>query len=79
VRRSASSTCRSVDYPTASSAKDFWLLDDSHVVLMRYDGHGRFLGAEVADSAVLPIYLAARDSVWDAAEPFESWWARHRE
>ncbi|MGH3910556.1 MAG: DUF6879 family protein [Pseudonocardiaceae bacterium] len=44
-----------------------------------YDDDGHFLGAIVVDPAESGRYQAARDAAWDAAEPFEAWWARHPE
>jgi hypothetical protein len=35
--------------------EDFWLLDDGAVLIMRYDDDGRFLGAEPARAAELPM------------------------
>jgi len=65
--------------PVADLGGDFWVLDDHHVVLMRYDEHGRFVGADVASPSDVPAYRTARDVLWDAGEPFNTWWARHPE
>jgi hypothetical protein len=46
---------------------------------MDYDAAGRFTAAEVAGPGELPRYLAARDAVLAAAEPFAGWWRRHPE
>ncbi len=58
---------------------DFFVLDDREVLRMHYDAEGHFEGAEVLPDDVLPAYRAARDAAWEAAEPFELWWAAHPE
>lgn len=58
---------------------DFWLVDHERPVWMHYDDEGHFLGATVIDPAESGRYQAARDAAWDAAEPFEAWWAAHPE
>ncbi len=58
---------------------DFWLVDHERPVRMHYDDAGRFHGATVVDPAELGYYQAARDATWHAAEPFDTWWARHPE
>jgi hypothetical protein len=69
--------------PAAVADHDFWLLDSDtdHAAVLRmfYDAAGRFIGAEEADAAELNDYRTARDAAWSAAEPFNSWWARHPE
>jgi hypothetical protein len=57
---------------------DFWAVDRREVVLMHYDRAGRFAGASLADPGLLGYFLAAADTAWDAAEPFGTWWPRHR-
>lgn len=57
--------------------QDFWVVDDTEVLLMHYDEHGRFEDAETT-TEVQP-FLRTRDTAWDAAEQFESWWSRHPE
>lgn len=56
---------------------DFWLIDDQHAIRMHYDQAGRFLGAEPVDD--LSLYQQSRDALVSASEPFQAWWARHRE
>jgi hypothetical protein len=46
---------------------------------MHYDSQGRFLGAEVAPADRLADFVRDRDRAWAAAEPFDTWWARHPE
>jgi hypothetical protein len=65
--------------PESLIERGFWLINDDTVVWMFYDEHGRYLGAELADARDLDAHLRARDGVWDAAEPFPQWWARHPE
>jgi hypothetical protein len=52
---------------------------DTYAVPMHYDPHGRFLGAEVAPRDRLAEFVRDRDRAWAAAEPFDTWWARHHE
>lgn len=65
--------------PDGMLEHDFWLVNDAHVIPMHYDEHGRFRSAELLPEAHLETYRRARDLVWEAAEPFEAWWARHPE
>jgi hypothetical protein len=65
--------------PAALILEDFWLVDDRDVVVMHYDPEGRFQGASALPPAALSGCRAARDAAWEAAEPFESWWASHPE
>lgn len=69
---------------------DWWLVEERdggrHVLRMEYTDDGRFLGTTVAgrapDATVslsVPDFAAVRDRLWSAAEPFTSWWSRHRE
>ncbi|PSK96328.1 hypothetical protein CLV63_112213 [Murinocardiopsis flavida] len=66
-----------VDQPDGLVDHDFWLIDDSHAITMRYDESSRFVGAEPVDEP--DRYRCARDAAVAMAEPFASWWARHPE
>jgi hypothetical protein len=59
--------------------RDFWLVNDNMLIVMFYDSVGSFAGAEVSDPGDLTSHRRARDCAWEAAEPFDSWWARHSE
>ncbi|MGQ0575373.1 MAG: DUF6879 family protein [Pseudonocardia sp.] len=65
--------------PAGVVEHDFWLVDDDEVVVMRYDGRGGFVGAEVAPHTTLSTYLRVRDLAWAAARPFQAWWSSHPE
>jgi uncharacterized protein DUF6879 len=52
---------------------DFWLFDDSTLVLMRYDEQGCWLGADLADPAVLPEYRRRRDQALALAVPLNEY------
>lgn len=58
---------------------DFFVIDNHHVILSRYDGTGRFVGAELCDNdgpdAGLCRTLA--NTAWRSAQPFAQWWAAH--
>jgi hypothetical protein len=58
---------------------DFYLLDDAHVAVMRYDPAGAFTGAELVGNPFAEVYRAAVRVVWPIAEPFDRWWPRHPE
>lgn len=73
---------RGEHHPMARNGRygDWWLIDDTEVVVMRYDDHGRFEGAEVVSNPLLvTAYRVLRNTAWAAAEPFGRWWARHPE
>ncbi|MBV8994165.1 MAG: hypothetical protein JO287_10810 [Pseudonocardiales bacterium] len=56
---------------------DFSVLDGKHVLRNHYDTADQFLGGEViyaSEAAALSLLIGR---LWDAAEPFESWWNRH--
>ncbi len=57
--------------------QDFWVVDDAQALAMIYGEGGRFEGAEILPD-VAP-WIAARDTAWADAEPFQQWWARHPE
>jgi hypothetical protein len=63
----------------ARDLRDFWLFNGESVLVMHYDEHGRYEGAELADPVDLPHYLAARDALLAGAEEFRQWWAAHPE
>lgn len=65
--------------PAAVVDHDFWLVDHERAVRMHYDDAGRFLGATVVEPVELGRYQAARDAAWQAAKPFDGWWAQHPE
>jgi hypothetical protein len=58
---------------------DFYLLDDAHVVGMRYEQSGAFTAAELVGDPFAAVYRAAAKAVWPIAEPFDRWWPRHPE
>lgn len=58
---------------------DFYLIDDAHVVAMRYDPSGAFAGAEPIGDPFADVYRSAARAGWAAAEPFDRWWPRHPE
>lgn len=58
--------------------QDFWIVDGSAVILMRYGPAGEYLGAETVTGLTAAVYLSAHDTAWSSAEPFKTWWARHR-
>jgi hypothetical protein len=64
---------------------DWWLVesadDERRVVGMTYEPDGRFRDAWFADAGTRPAaaFVAVRDRLWTAAEPFDSWWGTHTE
>lgn len=57
---------------------DYWLLNGTTVLRMRYDDDGAFVGAGEAPE-LLRAVRREHDAVWERAEPFPQWWARHTE
>lgn len=56
--------------------EDFWLLDDTTVVAMRYDVFGRFTGSlTITDPSLVAGYLARRDRAMAYAVPLEEYLA----
>lgn len=58
---------------------DFYVVDGEHVLRMNYDSEGRFEGAVQVPAAHSSVYRALAELLWNAAEPFASWWATHPE
>lgn len=58
---------------------DCYVLDDTHVVAMRYDRAGVFTGADPVGDPYAEVYRTAVRAAWSNAELFERWWARHPE
>lgn len=67
------------DIPPGLLTIDYWIVVETYAVPMHYDSQGRFLGAEVAPADRLADFVRDRDRAWAAAEPFDTWWARHPE
>jgi hypothetical protein len=69
--------------PVDGDLEDFWIVDGGEVVVMRYDSDGRFLHADVVPASQpdreFYAYLWIADRMWESAEPFLDWWARHPE
>lgn len=58
--------------------EDFWLIDGTYALFMRYDEDGAFVGAEL-DPTMVQIARKTRDALLPLAESFGSWWAAHSE
>lgn len=58
--------------------RDWWLLDDQHLLAMHYGDDGEFLEAGLQPDEVAAA-ITVRDQLWAAAEPFPAWWHRHSE
>ena len=54
------------------------IVDDNTVIRMHYSDAGAFVGANVVNQDPA-VFVALRDMMWAAAEPFSAWWARHGE
>jgi hypothetical protein len=50
--------------------QDFWLLDDTRIVLMIYDGDGRRIGRELLDDVDPAPYVRWKRRAWERAVPF---------
>lgn len=66
-------TATGLDLPDVG---DFFVVDGTTAIRMHYADDSTFLGATVVN-AVPETYVALRDLLWSAAEPFSAWWARH--
>ena len=64
-------------------ADDYWIIrpaeGDVQVVRMDYGPEGIFSGARMLPASEHGPYLLEQRLSWLAAEPFATWWARHRE
>lgn len=60
-------------------AGDFFVADDEHVLLMRYDTGGRLLGAEPVSPDEAERYRQLRNLALSLSVPWEDWWGRHPE
>ncbi|MBO0657005.1 hypothetical protein J1792_30980 [Streptomyces triculaminicus] len=58
---------------------DFWMFDNRVVGAMRYDGAGKYLGAEFLGDDRLAEFSTYRDTALAHAEPFPEWWAKYGE
>ncbi|MDT3396278.1 hypothetical protein RKE29_06435 [Streptomyces sp. B1866] len=58
---------------------DFWLFDAEYAAVMRYDGHGAFLGSDVVPPNDATDFVRHRDTALAHAEPFSAWWATYGE
>lgn len=58
---------------------EYWIVNDSIAIGVLYDRHGRFRGAGWLGPEESAEYLRDRYRMWQAAEPFAWWWARHPE
>lgn len=66
-----------------STEHDWWLLDDQHLFSMGYDDEGKYVSGVEEGHSQVAAAIATRDVLYEAAEPFATWWARntdlHRE
>lgn len=68
------------DAPPELLLQDFWLIDDEHLVLMHYDQHGRFVGAEPVDERdQVNRFNACAAAAWSASQAFGEYWISHPE
>ncbi len=58
---------------------EYWIINDGIVVPTLYDAAGGFVGAAILGSDRVEEFIADREAAWQAAEPFDQWWARHPE
>lgn len=63
--------------PEDLPGEDFWLLDDTKVLLMHYDEEGCYVGAELLPESEAPRYCRYREMAVAAAVPFGEHWAAH--
>jgi Family of unknown function (DUF6879) len=63
--------------PDGLIGEDFYLIDDEHVLLIRYDDEGRLLGGEPLAASETPRYRRCRDVAMAHAQPFGRYWEEH--
>ncbi|WP_046471124.1 DUF6879 family protein [Allosalinactinospora lopnorensis] len=63
--------------PSELVDEDFWLFDDTRVVLMRYTDDGEFRHGELLEDPDLAHYRAQRDHAMAQAVPFSEYWKAH--
>ncbi|MGW9348035.1 DUF6879 family protein [Nocardiopsis flavescens] len=56
--------------------QDFWLFDDTHVVLMRYEDDGTQIDRILLQDADVSDYIARKDAALRTATPYEKYRAR---
>jgi hypothetical protein len=62
------------EMPFERQPPDLWLIDDSVVAVMRYDGDGRWLGLDrVSDPRDIAMYRSLRDLAMDHAVPLAAY------
>lgn len=66
-------------FPAEWTGAELWVVNRKIVVPMQYDRRGRFIGAGWLGPRESAPFVTDWASLWDAAEPFELWWARHGE
>ena len=69
---------RDVHSDLAELTEDFWMYDEQHVAVMRYDEQERFVGAENPLKSI-ETYIARRDLAMKYAVPLEQWMVEHRD
>lgn len=60
------------------TGSDWWLIDDTHLLVMHYDDDGRFIDGDLRPDDIAAA-VSTRDALWAAAEPFTPWWDQHIE
>lgn len=63
--------------PAGLIDEDFYLVDDEHVLVMRYDSEGHVLGGEPRPPSETPRYRHCRDVAMAHAVSFSTYWAGH--
>lgn len=63
------------DLPFAAN-EDFWLFDDKHVVLMRYEPDGTQIDRLLLEDVDVADYVACKDTAMRMATPYEQYRAR---
>jgi hypothetical protein len=59
--------------------RDYWMVDGNEFLAMYYGHGGAFEGARRVTSLAYAEHLGAlSERLWSQAEPFKSWWPRHR-
>ena len=70
------SVLRFSEFPSLKTSppifKDYWLFDESVLIFLEYDLHGKFLGLLKAPSVLAPCYVELREELLNISAPIQT-------